>query len=178
MKILAISGSLRAASLNTMLLNVIARRAPDDIEINIFQGLDELPLFNPDIGHLEQPAVAFLKNEIIAADAVIIASPEYAHGITGVLKNALDWMVGNESFVFKPVAILNSSPRATHAHESLTEILRTMSATLVMSASITIPILGSHASKSEMIESAQVRTAIDAVLRELQKNHLELNSTE
>lgn len=178
MKILAISGSLRSASLNTMLLNVIARLAPGDIEVKVFQSLGELPLFNPDIEHLEQSAVELLKNEIIAADAVIIASPEYAHGITGVMKNALDWMVGNESFVFKPVALINSSPRATHAYESLTEILHTMSATVVKPASITIPILGSYSSETEMIENLQVRTAIDVVLHELQKAYLELNPIE
>ena len=115
MKILAISGSLRKASLNTTLLRAVARIAPPEIEVALFSGLGELPLFNPDIEAPEPAPVLALREHILAADALLIASPEYAHGVTGAMKNALDWMVGNESFVNKPVGLLNASPRATHA---------------------------------------------------------------
>jgi NAD(P)H-dependent FMN reductase len=77
------------------------------------------------------------------ADAVLIASPEYAHGVTGVMKNALDWAVSMPTFPGKPVALLNTSPRAMHAPAMLREILQTMSARLVPEASIALPLQGS-----------------------------------
>jgi len=90
MNILAISGSLRAGSINSTLLRATARLAPPDMRIELFADLGDLPLFNPDIEASDPAPVAALRARIIAADAVLIASPEYAHGITGVLKNALD----------------------------------------------------------------------------------------
>jgi len=75
---------------------------------------------------------------------LLIASPEYAHGVTGVLKNALDWLVASERFFGKPVAVLNASPRAHHADASLREILRTMSANIVEAASVSVPDLRRH----------------------------------
>ena len=143
-KILAISGSLRAASLNSMLLRATKRVAPSDIEVELYQSLGALPAFNVDVQALGPPAVvAELRYRIISARALLIASPEYAHGISGVLKNALDWMVGNESFVNKPVGLLNASPRASIAQAALRETLVTMSARVVPAACVTVGILGS-----------------------------------
>ena len=96
--ILAISGSLRAASQNTMLLRAVKRLAPSDFHVDLYRGLGALPLFNPDVLALGPPvAVAELRSRIISSHAVLIASPEYAHGVSGAIKNALDWMVGDDS---------------------------------------------------------------------------------
>jgi chromate reductase len=130
-KVLAISGSLRAESINTALLRRAITSAPFDIEVTLSSSVGDLPLFNPDIEATDPLPVRILREQIIAADALLIASPEYAHGVTGAMKNALDWMVGNESFVNKPVALLNAGPRASHAQDALREIIRTMSARLV-----------------------------------------------
>jgi chromate reductase len=86
--------------------------------------------------------VARFRTVIGAADGLLISSPEYARGVSGVIKNALDWLVGSHEFPGKPVALINTSPRATHALESLTITLETMSAQLVRDASITLPLLG------------------------------------
>ncbi len=144
MKILALSGSLRAASENTRLLRAVSRLAPPGIEVEVYAGLGELPLFNPDIEFPNPATVAVLREAINTAEAVIIASPEYAHGVSAVIKNALDWMVGNESFVDKPVALLNAAPRATHAYLALRETVTMMSARVVDAACITLsrPITG------------------------------------
>src|SRR6185312_13161832 len=115
MRVLSISGSLRAASITSALLRATRRLAPPDMEVVFFHGIGELPLFNPDLESQVPPQVGALRREVAAADALLIASPEYAHGVTGAIKNLLDWLVSSEPFVHKPVAVFNASPRAHHA---------------------------------------------------------------
>lgn len=164
-RVLAISGSLRAASLNSALLRAVVCLAPADIRVELYTGLNSLPLFNPDIEITDASPVADFHARLLEADGVIIASPEYAHGVTGVMKNALDWMVGNEAFVGKPVALLNASPRATIAQASLKETLTVMSAQVVEAASITLPIIGSHLDEHGIIADPSITTAIREALR-------------
>lgn len=167
MKFLAISGSLRAASYNSALLRAMVRLAPASTSIELYHGLGDLPLFNPDLEASDPAPVAQLRTRIIGADALLIASPEYAHGITGVMKNALDWMIGCEAFVHKPVALLNAAPRATHAQASLTEIVTMMSAQIVGEASITVPVQGSGLSEEEIAAHPQISAALRAALTAL-----------
>jgi Spx/MgsR family transcriptional regulator len=164
-RILAISGSLRAASLNSALLRAVAGLAPADIYIELFTELGNLPLFNPDLEITDLPPVAAFHARLLEADGVIIASPEYAHGVTGVMKNALDWMVGSEAFVNKPVALLNASPRATIAQASLKETLTVMSAQVVEAASITLPIIGSNLDELGIAAHPSISTSIREALR-------------
>lgn len=145
LKILAISGSLRAASSNSAILRVASRIAPAPIIVEIYPGLDALPYFNPDLDRdFDDPRlplpVRALRSAIAGSGAVLLSSPEYAHGISGLLKNALDWLVGGPEMVAKPVALINTSPHATHAMAALAETLRTMSVTLVDGASLTIAV--------------------------------------
>ena len=134
--VLALSGSLRKASLNTAMLAMAADCAPSGLRVNIHRSLGDLPLFNPDLEAHEPAAVARLRREIFTADAVLIASPEYAHGISGVMKNSLDWMVATGVFVAKPVVLWNASPRASHALAAMRETLTVMSARLIAEASL------------------------------------------
>jgi len=143
MKILAISGSLRAGSGNTAVLRAAARLAPAGVDITLYEGIAGLPFFNPDLdGDRIPDTVAAFRALIGDADGILISSPEYARGVAGVLKNALDWLVASFEFPNKPVALINTSPRATHALAALTLTLETMSARLVSDASITLPLLG------------------------------------
>ncbi len=111
-KILAIAGSLRKCSLNTALLHAATHIAPPGMKIQLCEGLGNIPLFNPDLGNFESQSVLTFRNELKATKGILIASPEYAHGITGVLKNALDWVVGSGEFVEKPVCLINTSARS------------------------------------------------------------------
>lgn len=141
--VVAISGSLRRSSLNGALVAAAATLAPAGVEIAIYGGLAELPPFNPDITDDESPkAVRAFRAMLGRCDAVLISSPEYAHGVPGVLKNALDWIVGSGELADKPAAVLNASPRATHAWASLVETLTVMSAMVIPEASITVPLQG------------------------------------
>lgn len=164
MKILAISGSLRKASMNTALLRAVVRIAPADMQVMLYHRLGELPLFNPDIETPEPVPVARLREHILDSDALLIASPEYAHGVTGVIKNALDWMVGNESFVNRPVALLNASPRARHAQAALRETITTMSARIIDAACISVPLLGSGLNEDAIVQHPQINPALLAAL--------------
>ena len=143
-RILAISGSLRRSSSNTALLGAAVRLAPRGVKMTLYDGLAELPHFNPDLEGSEPSAVLDFRAQIAASDGVLISSPEYAHGVPGALKNALDWIVGSGELVDKPVALLNASPRATHAQASLLETITVMSADVIEQALITVPLLGKN----------------------------------
>ncbi len=145
LRVLAISGSLRAASSNTAVLQVAARVAPVGLEVEVYGGIDRLPYFNPDLDReFDDPAlpqaVKALRGAIAASDALLLSSPEYAHGVSGMMKNALDWLVGGPEMVGKLVGVINTAPHATHAHAALLETLRTMSVALVDDACVAIAV--------------------------------------
>jgi chromate reductase len=163
MKILAISGSLRAVSSNTAVLRAAARLAPDGVEIMLFEGLAGLPFFNPDLdGDTVPDTVAAFRGLVGEAEGILISSPEYARGVAGVLKNGLDWLVASSEFPSKPVALINTSPRATHALAALTLTLETMSAQLVKQACVTLPLLGTASDEAAIVTN----DALAAPLRE------------
>jgi len=114
-KLLGVSGSLRAASFNTALLRAAQDLAPDGVTIQIF-GLHDLPLFNQDVEDQgDPPAVTAWKEAIRAVDGLLLASPEYNGGITGVLKNAVDWASRGAPppLTGKAVCVIGASPGAT-----------------------------------------------------------------
>jgi chromate reductase, NAD(P)H dehydrogenase (quinone) len=164
MQVLAISGSLRVASVNSAFCRVAARLAPASMVIAVFTGLGDLPLFNPDLEALPPLPVKAWLAAVANADALIIASPEYAHGVSGAMKNALDWLVSFEGAVGKPVALVNTSPRAHHAYDALQEILKTMSMHRVAEASVTLPLLGASTSERQMFDAPELTQSIQSAL--------------
>ena len=142
MRILAISGSLRAASSNTRLIVALRLLAPPGIEIVIYDGLGGLPHFNPDLDGDLLPGPADLRRLVGLCDGLVICSPEYAHGVAGAMKNALDWLVPSLEFPETPVALINASPHAVHADAHMRETLILMNARLIEAASLTIPLQG------------------------------------
>lgn len=111
MKVLAISGSLRQASYNTMALRAAQKLAPQGMEVEMAD-ISAIPLYNDDVRAAGEPAaVAQLKAQVRAADAVLLVSPEYNFSVPGVLKNVLDWMSRppEPPFDGKPVAIMGAS---------------------------------------------------------------------
>ena len=161
--ILALCGSLRSASMNATLLRAAARLAPPGIRVDLFDGIGALPLFNPDLEAEMPVSVRALHVRVAASDALLIASPEYAHGVSGVLKNALDWLVSFEGFVDKRVGIFNASPRSLHADAQLREILTTMSADLVAGACLALPLRSTGVTEQGILDSghaADIRRAL------------------
>jgi chromate reductase len=127
--LLTLCGSLRADSSNGRLLRAAVKSLPESIQVDHYDGLAGLPAFDPGLDDGPGPAVLDLRRRVKAASAVLIASPEYAHGIPGSLKNALDWLVGSGELVDKPVAVvLASTSDGAFARQALVEVLRTLSA--------------------------------------------------
>jgi chromate reductase, NAD(P)H dehydrogenase (quinone) len=143
-KIVGISGSLRRGSFSTSLLKILAEKALPTIEIRVVT-LEDIPLYNEDLdGKQEILTVAAFKRIIAESDGVLIATPEYNHGIPGVLKNALDWAsrpVFESCFKHKPVSIISSSLAFTggvRAQYQLRETLISMQAHLVMGPEVVV----------------------------------------
>jgi chromate reductase, NAD(P)H dehydrogenase (quinone) len=165
MNILAISGSLRALSSNTALLRTAADVAPDGVTVTLYDGLATLPHFNPDDDvDVPPPSVLALRALIGGADGLLVCSPEYAHGVPGSLKNALDWLVSSIEFPFKPVALINASPMATHAQAQLTETLGLMNARIVSEACVTIPVSRADVGATGEIANEEIRGALRGVM--------------
>ena len=172
MRILAISGSLRAASSNTSALKAASILAPPDVAIILYDSIGALPHFNPDLDNDQLPyGVQALRREVGSSDGILICSPEYAHGIAGSLKNALDWLVGSREFPEKPIAVINASPRATHAKAQLLEILSTMNGRVVISASIDLPLMGRNLDASGIAAddelAAILRGSVEEFVRQI-----------
>jgi NAD(P)H-dependent FMN reductase len=141
--ILALSGSLRAASTNSALLAALQRHAPPDCRVTVYDGLGGLPIFNPDDeGERTPPEASALIGAVTASDGVIVSSPEYAHGVPGGLKNALDWLVSRDAAVGKPAMLVHASPRSLISRAALGEIMRTMSFDLYDGPELEIALLG------------------------------------
>lgn len=175
-RLLAVSGSLRQASSNSILLRAAELLCPEGVRVAHYEGIGELPHFNPDL--LEDPpeAVIALRAIIGQADGLLVSCPEYARGIPGAFKNMLDWLVSSEEFPGKPVALFNASPRASHAQAALRLVLETMSASIIEDASMTVNLLSSQSSAegiaTDPVMGPQISTALGAFKRHLDNQNL------
>lgn len=173
MRILAISGSLRASSTNTTLVRATAALVPENMEITLYDGLGDLPHFTPDLDDDKSPAsVIHLRQLLQEADGVLICTPEYAFGVPGSLKNALDWTVSTGDLSGKPVAAISASPLwggGDKAHASLLLTLTALGAKVPEKARLMIPVvkkkLDAHGNVSDP-ETIQALRAVLAALAE------------
>ncbi len=142
-KILAIPGSLREASLTRQLVRSLRSIAPEDVEISIFY-LNEIPIYNQDVELAEgfPPAVQAMRDQIEAADGLILATPEYNGAMSGAIKNAIDWASRGGIMAQKPVAPISGSPGAlgaTKAQESLRSVLNHLGMHVLSRPALAIP---------------------------------------
>ncbi len=164
-QLLAISGSLRANSSNTEVLKAAKILAPATVDIVLYSELSRLPHFNPDLDREPLPeSIVSWRKHIENSDGIIISSPEYAHGVPGSLKNALDWLVSSIEFPGKPVALINANPRASIALASLKEILTTMSARTSESNNVTLAIAGKALNAQGIISDPQLSVALEKAI--------------
>lgn len=169
MRILGLSGSLRKASLNTAILGAAQRLAPPHFDFSIYGRLGCLPLFNPDLNEEFVPLeVEDFRQEVLIADGIMICSPEYARGISGTLKNALDWLVGGLEFAGKGVMVLNASPRARDADASLRLVLTTMSARLIAAPSGPTPLFRQQWRTNDIVADIEASLFLCRLLEQME----------
>jgi len=164
MKIVAISGSLRAGSSNTAILRAAAKVAPAGMEFAFYEGLGGLPHFNPDLdeeGATPPEPVKEFRTLLASADGFVISSPEYAHGVPGSLKNALDWIVSSGELSHKPIALINGSALAQFAQASLNETLSVMEGQVNL---VTVPVARNKIDARGDITDPEILTSLRAVL--------------
>jgi NAD(P)H-dependent FMN reductase len=143
--ILAISGSLKSTSANTNILRAISKMTPQNVVVNIFDGLGQLPHFNPELTE-EIESVNNFRQQLRLADGVIFSTPEYAFGVPGVLKNALDWVVSSGELNEKPVVAISASPLYSGGDKALASLLLTLTA------------LGTHMDANSSLSIANVKS--------------------
>jgi chromate reductase len=164
MFILGISGSLQERSSNRALLAAARDLAGDGVEVHEYRGIESLPHFNPDLDRDGAPAnVVEFRSLVRTADGVLIASPEYAFGVPGALKDALDWLVGSGDLYEKPVAVLSAAPsaeRGSNARADLERTLEGQGARVIASSTIVVP----RGEPSDIASDAVARKALAAVL--------------
>lgn len=162
------SGSLRGASASTALVRAAAALSLDGLSVSVYEGLGSLPAFNPDHDREPAPApVAAFRAAIMASNALLIATPEYAHGVPGALKNALDWIVGSGELMDRAVGCLNPSPHSLFAHPQLIETVSVMSARVVAEASIVVPVAGRKLDPAGILADAGLASVLSSALRAL-----------
>ena len=140
MLILGICGSLQEHSANLALLKRAAALTPRGVTMQLYDGLRDLPHFNPDLTSGDIPrAVSELREAVSSSDALLIASPEYGHSLPGALKNAIDWLIGTGELERKVVAITSSVPSSERGRlglEALADTLGAVSARLAFAEPI------------------------------------------
>ena len=174
-RLLLIGGSLRSRSSNAAVSRTVEELAPADLEVNIYEGLSQLPHFNPDDddeGAVLPPAVTDLRQRVREADALLFSTPEYAGGLPGSFKNLLDWTVGGGETYGKPVAWINASSIASptggaDAHESLRKVLGYIGAEIVEAACARIPIPRRAVGADGLIHDPELRRELEAVAMKL-----------
>ena len=135
-QIIALSGSLRASSSTVAVLRAVARYLVDTVVFTIDDTTGNLPHFDDSKAHPE--SVLYFRKRLAMADGIMICTPEYAFGVPGTLKNALDWAVSTGEFVNKPVALITAATGGENAHRSLLITLTALSANLPESNSLLI----------------------------------------
>ncbi|MDP9081493.1 MAG: NAD(P)H-dependent oxidoreductase [Bacteroidota bacterium] len=167
-KIFAISGSLRSGSSNHNVLRYLQKLASDDVSFFIYDRLADIPPFDPGNDHEHPPESVFeLRSFIRNADAVVICTPEYAFGVPGQLKNALDWTVSSGSLSGKQTALITASTGGENAHAALIKILGALDADLQNEVTLLIPFIRSKMNDKGDITDEETAVRLKALLLNL-----------
>jgi NAD(P)H-dependent FMN reductase len=169
-RILLVSGSLRQGSTNAAALDAVAGLAVAGVTFDRYDGVADLPHFDPgaDVEPLP-PAVAELRRRIAASDAVVFSTPEYAGTLPGSFKNLLDWSVGGGEIYEKPVAWINvaATGRGLGAHETLRLVLGYVGARIVEEACVDVPVPRDALDADGRLVDREIRARLAAVVAAL-----------
>lgn len=162
MKVLVIPGSLRPNSSSNQLIREMIRIAPASLSLEVFEGVGDLPHFNDPID-IPETVLMFLER-IKSSDVVLICTPEYAFGIPGSLKNALDWTVSSGEFVNKPVSVVTASSSGEKGHAALLLVLTAISARVIQDATLLVPHIRAKLDDTGRIIDTTLETELRRVL--------------
>jgi chromate reductase, NAD(P)H dehydrogenase (quinone) len=173
-KIMAIPGSTRQGSTNLNLIKAIIDLFSDKLDFKIFQGLSDIPHFNPDLDTDNPPQrVSDFRRQLNEADGILICTPEYAMGIPGTLKNAIDWTVSSMEFSHKPVALITASLAGQMGHSSLMETLKIIESDIPENSQLLISFVKTKVKDDKIIDKGtleQVTTLINSFTNTMTKN--------
>jgi NAD(P)H-dependent FMN reductase len=170
--VLAICGSTRTQSANLFIIQYVASLMVNDVEFEVYDGLTQLPYFNPDLDKESAPApVEAFRQKIKTADGVLICTPEYIFSLPGILKNAIEWCVATTVFSEKPVALITASASGAAAHQSLQLVMKTIYADIRTDTQLLIQgakgKIDGEGSVTDTIVAAQLKTLADSFLEQL-----------
>jgi len=165
-KILGISGSLRSNSSASAILNVVTGLVPQNVEFSIYNGLAEIPAFN-DSNKIPEPVAHFIKL-LSDSDGVFFCIPEYAFGVPGALKNALDWTVSSSTaFPNKPVALITAATGGDKAHAAFLLTLKAMSSRIPEGATLLLSLIRSKLNEKNEVKDIATLDSIRVVITSL-----------
>lgn len=175
--LLAVSGSLRATSSNSILIKEIQKWAPANVELTIYQHLATLPAFDDSM----EPSASVIawRHMLAEADGVLICSPEYAFGVPGALKNAIDWTVGSGELVGKPLALITAASSGDKAHAAWLQIFSALSAAIPANGALLIPFIRSkfnaNAEVSDIATKEAILNTLQALIQTIEKKASPVN---
>lgn len=169
LNVLAIPGSLRTSSYDAAVLQAAAMVAPHGMRVRLFEGLAALPAFRAGDDARPPLLVQQWRRELDSADALLIASPEFANGASSPLQNALDWAASVERLGGIPVGIVNTSLHTLMANRALKKALLAMSAKPVEAASFSIPLQGSGLNATAILQRQEMVAALQHAVLALRR---------
>ncbi len=164
-KTLALCGSTRKNSTNLNLIKAVADLAEDKFEIILFENLSTIPHFNPDLDNDNPPqAVIDFRKQLKEAHGILICTPEYAMGVPGTLKNAIDWTVSSMEFSKKPTVLITASSMGEKGHASLLETLKVIEADITDETQLLISFAKTKVSQDFRITDSKTLSEVNALL--------------
>jgi chromate reductase, NAD(P)H dehydrogenase (quinone) len=168
--IAAICGSTKRSSINLSLIKAIAELTSADFDFTIFTGITGIPHFNPDLeGETTPVEVTTFRDMLRKSDAILICTPEYAMGVPGSLKNAIDWTVSSCEFSHKPVALITASSMGYKGHQSLLETLKIIESDITDETQLVIPFVKTKVSGDGKITDAETLSKVKSVMDALKQ---------
>lgn len=165
-KIIAICGSTRKSSSNLNLILAIKELSTDIFSINIYDRLAEIPHFNPDLDNENVPKqVVDFRGQLKEADGILICTPEYAMGVPGTLKNAIDWTVSSCEFYHRPTALITASSVGEKGHASLLETLKIIEAQITEETQLLISFVKTKINNDCKITDNKTLTEVKALIK-------------
>ncbi|WP_067544802.1 NAD(P)H-dependent oxidoreductase [Nocardia crassostreae] len=174
-RLLALVGSLRAASINRRLAEAAVTTVPEGVEVELYEGLADIPFYNEDLDVAGEvpPAAQALRDAVAAADGLLLVTPEYNGTLPAVLKNAIDWAshpYGTGALKAKPVAVVSasiSSNAGKWSHGDAVKALGVAGAEVVEGASLNFGAIGQRFGATHPAEDAEALTQLAATVRQL-----------